>query len=211
MRPPDADFERIELTLCDGGDACSLVADGTSRVTVRACVAEQVQDPLADVTLKLTLSAGTFVGPSEGSIAAQRCLDAVFTAPSSTQAVRIDAALADFRQSLDVALAPAPLGPIELTPAPAAIAPGATNDLRVRVRATQGTPTAGTRVAARIAAQTPATPGVEIWPASTLANADGTATFSVYAGLGVTSVTYEVTATPPGGAAVSTTLVVPAR
>ncbi len=211
VRPPDSDFERIELTVCDGGDACSLVADGVSQVTVRACVSERVPDPLADVDLKLSWSAP---GSDDvtGSVKEQRCLDGVFTAPSTTQHVRVEAALGDFRKSLDLALAPAPLSAVELVPSPSALAPGEDNDLHVKVRSAAGRPTIGTRIAVTVSAQAPATPGVQVWPPATLVDADGEATFSVYVGTGITSVTYQVTATGPGGGSpVTGSAVVPAR
>lgn len=200
----------VVLSQCsDAGLACDTVADGVSRVAVTACVANGVARPRADASVTLTLSAGYWEASStqgrtiSGTLTADGCLRPTFVAAADSLTTRVDAELLGFRASEEIALSPAPLTNIELTPQlPFRMA--GPNVLNVRVRSGRGSPTRGTSVALTADANAP----VAIYPQTTLVAPDGTASFNILFTQTVQSVSLTATATPPAsdaGMAATTT------
>lgn len=210
--PVTAD-EVLELSSdCPEGTACQKVADGQSRVTVRACIRDTVREPLSNVKLNLTLSSGrwenqdasvrTLSAPIQGS----RCFSPAFITSTDATRVRVDAEVAGFRQFVEFPLQPAPLKDIALVPAPAQPRAGQETALQFQVLAAKGLPTQGTSLTFSIEGVEPATAQAVIWPMSVPLDANGAAVGRLLLSSDVTRLTVRVKATTPDVGSGATTL-----
>lgn len=196
----------LELSECPEGSVCQKVADGRSRVTLRACIPESVRAPRQDARLSLTLSSGRWEGQDaasrtvSASIQNSRCFTPAFITSTDPTRVRVDAEVEGFRTFIEIALEPAPLVDIELLPAPLVLRAGQENQLQVQVRAANGgTPTQGTLLSFSVEGVEPSTGQAVIWPASTLLDAQGAALGRLLLSSEVTRLTVRLRATTPEG------------
>lgn len=200
----------LELSECPEGSVCEKVADGRSRVTVRACIPESVRTPRADARLNVTLSAGRWEGQDasvrtvSAPIQNARCFTPTFITSTDPARVRVDAEVQGFRKFIELELQPAPLAELELIPSPLRLRAGQEAQLQVRVRAANGgTPTQGTVVAFSVEDVEPATAQAVVSPASTQVDATGAALGRLLLSSEVTRFTVWLRATPPGAEAPS--------
>lgn len=201
--PVDASQVLELLTDCPEGSACEKVADGQSRVTVRACIKDTVREPLANVSLNLTLSSGrwenqdasvrTVSAPIQGS----RCFSPAFITGTDATRVRVDAEVAGFRQFVEFPLQPAPLKDIALVPAPTQPRAGQETALQVQVLTAKGLPTQGTTLTFSVEGVEPATAQAVIWPMSARLDANGAAVGQLLLSSDVARLTVRVKATAP--------------
>lgn len=197
--------EVLELSACPEGSVCERVADGRSRVTVRACIPESVRTPRADASLSLTLSSGRWEGQDasvrtvSAPIQNARCFTPTFITSTDLARTRVDAEVQGFRKFIELELQPAPLTELELIPSSLRLRAGQENPLEVRVRAANGgSPTQGTVVAFSIEDVEPATEQAVIFPTSTQVDTTGAALGRLLLSSEVTRLTVRLRATPPG-------------
>lgn len=190
------------LSACPANFICEKFADGRSRVTVEACVNEEVETR-ADEKITLTLPFGRWEGEEATvrsitrSIQEDRCTRPSFITSEDYTKVRVDAELVGFSRTLDIELQPASIVGVELSGVPLPLKAGQQSQLHLRADArNQGTPTRGTSL--RITASaTPDTAQVGVWPEKSFLDGTGTASIQLLTTSDATEVAVHVVVLPP--------------
>lgn len=191
---------------CPEGFVCEKFADGSSRVTVEACVDKGIE-VRADQQLTLTLSAGTWEGQDASarsiskSIQADPCVRPTFVTSADVTRIRVDAELLGFRRTLDITLQPARIAVVEVTSTPLPVKAGHLSQIELSAKTgSSGVPTRGTS-AVVVATVEPSTAQVGVWPKQVSLDTNGNATVQLLTSVDATRVELKAQVLPPGAGA----------
>jgi hypothetical protein len=204
----DAATDVFTLDECPAGTECQEIADGASRFTVQACIADSVESPwrsgesgAPDLTLAMSVAGGTFPDGTTtytGMLdAQQRCLPLSLVAGTGGDAV-VTATYLDVVQMLQIPLAPADVELVNLSSSVPYFDP--TDFAQITITADVvgrdgASVSDGTRISFT-AAPDPATVGYTLTPTTAYVQS-GQATADVVVFPGATQVMITATATPP--------------
>lgn len=189
------------------GDDCRAVADGHGPLTI--IVSTPVPERVAPFDVQLRTSAGKWLSPTDptsaltykASLVATGQFSATLVPPVVPGLIRLDATLLAVSASpVYVALDAAPLGGIDLVATPVALVPSQANTIAVSAKVRgqkQGRPSEGTGVAFTVTSVLPTGAFAAILAASSVIDANDSATASLMSGPTVQSVVIKVVATPP--------------